>query len=178
MIEGTLVNLRAHDLDDLERNHRWLNDRDVMRFLTSRYQYSLMAEEAWMREHTLKQPSYANASFAIVTKDGRHIGNTGLHHGSPEDRACDLGIMIGEKDCWGRGYGTDALRTLVGFAFDEMNMNRVELDVYAFNERAIRSYEKAGFILEGVRRQDMYRYGEYIDIVMMALLRSDWEAAR
>lgn len=178
MIEGTLVNLRAQDMDDLERNYRWINDREVMRFLTSRYQYSLMAEEAWMRDRTSERPSYDNAAFAIVTKDGRHIGNTGLHHGSPEDRSCDLGIMIGEKDCWGRGYGTDALRTLVRFAFDDMNMNRVELDVYAFNERAIRSYEKVGFVREVCKRQDIYRYGEYIDVITMSVVRSEWEAKR
>jgi RimJ/RimL family protein N-acetyltransferase len=179
VIEGTLVNLRAQEMADLERNHRWLNDREVMRFLGGRYQYSLLAEENWMRERTGRPIAWGpNIGFAIETKDGRHIGNTGLHDASAEDRSADLGIMIGEKECWGRGYGTDALRTLVRFGFDEMNLNRIALDVYDFNERAIASYLKCGFVEEARRRQDIYREGRYVDVVMMSLLREDWERAR
>ena len=179
MIEGTLVNLRAQEMGDLERNYRWLNDREVMRFLSGRYQYSLLAEENWMRERTATAMGWGpNVGFAIETKDGRHIGNTGLHDPSPENRSADLGIMIGEKDCWGRGYGTDALRTLVRFGFDEMNLNRIALDVYDFNARAIASYRKCGFIEEARRRQDIYREGRYVDVVMMSLLREDSERAR
>jgi RimJ/RimL family protein N-acetyltransferase len=179
MIEGTIVNLRAQEMGDLERNQRWLNDREVMRFLSGRYQFSMLAEENWMRERTGKPMAYGgDMGFAIDTKDGRHIGNTGLHRASPENRSGDLGIMIGEKDCWGRGFGTDAMRTLIRLGFEEMNLNRIALDVYDFNERAIASYLKVGFIEEGRRRKDIYRYGAYVDVVMMAILREDWERAR
>jgi len=177
MLEGALVRLRVPDIADLERNHRWINDREVMRYLVMRYQASMAAEEAWMRERASVMPSYSNVMFAIETNDGRHIGNTGLHNGSPEDRAADVGIMIGEKDCWGRGYGTDALRTLVRFGFEDMNLNRIALDVYAFNARAIRSYEKVGFVHEARRRQDIYRYGDYHDVLTMSILRPEWERA-
>jgi RimJ/RimL family protein N-acetyltransferase len=177
MIEGTIVNLRAQDMDDLERNTRWINDREVTHFLAARYQFPLIAEESWLLERSRTMPSYADMGLAIDTKDGRHIGNVGLHRGSPEERTCELGIMIGEKDCWGGGYGTDALRTIARFAFEEMNMNRIGLDVYAFNTRAMRAYEKAGFVEEGRRRQDLYKDGEYHDVVMMSLLREDWEKA-
>ena len=179
MIEGTIVNLRAQEMGDLERNHRWVNDRELTRFLGARYQFSLLAEENWMRERTGKVMAFGgDMGFAIETKDGRHIGNTGLHRASPENRSADMGIMIGEKECWGRGYGTDALRTLVRFGFEEMNLNRIALDVYDFNERAIASYLKCGFIEEGRRRQDIYKGGRYIDVVMMSLLRDDWEKSR
>jgi RimJ/RimL family protein N-acetyltransferase len=179
MIEGTIINLRAQEMGDLERNHRWLNDREVMRFLGGRYQFSMLAEENWMRERTSKPMAYGgDMGFAIETKDGWHIGNTGLHRASPESRSADLGIMIGEKECWGSGYGTDAVRTLAGLAFEEMNLNRIALDVYDFNERAIASYLKCGFVEEGRRRKDIFRYGAYVDVVMMALLREDWEATR
>ena len=178
MIVGTIVNLRAQEMADLERNYRWVNDREVMRFLSGRYQYSMLAEENWLRERTSKPMAYgSDMGFAIETKDGRHIGNTGLHQASPENRSADLGIMIGEKDCWGVGYGTDALRTLVRFAFQQMNLNRIALDVYDFNERAIASYLKCGFVEEGRRRKDIFREGRYVDVVMMAVLREDWEAA-
>ncbi len=179
MIEGTIVNLRAQEMGDLDRNHRWLNDREVTRFLSARYQFSLLAEENWMRERTGKPIAWSeNLGFAIETKEGQHIGNTGLHNPSPENRSADLGIMIGVKDCWGRGYGTDAVRTLTRFGFEEMNLNRIALDVYDFNERAIASYRKCGFVEEGRRRKDIFRDGAYIDVVMMSLLREDWESER
>src|SRR5438128_156389 len=103
---------------DLERNTRWINDRDVTRFLSLRYQMPPLAEEAWMREGASKPMSYDNVFFAIDTKDGRHIGNINFFNLQPEDRSAKLGIMIGEKECWSRGFGTDSLRTLLRFGFD------------------------------------------------------------
>ena len=100
MIEGTIVNLRAPDMGDLERNHGWMNDREVTRFLggRSRYLLSMAAEEAWLRGRCEQQMSYAHAFFAIETKEGRHIGNTDLFNAAAEERRAELGIMIGEKD--------------------------------------------------------------------------------
>jgi RimJ/RimL family protein N-acetyltransferase len=173
VIEGVLVNLRAPETGDLERNHRWMNDREVTRFLAARYELSLAAEEVWMREHAGRAVSWDNAFFAIETKDGRHIGNTNLFALVAEDRKAELGIMVGEKDCWSRGYGTDAVRTLVRFAFDEMNLNRVQLHTYAFNERAKAAYEKAGFVEEGRMRAFHYAEGAYHDAIVMGVLRGD-----
>ena len=176
MIEGKLVNLRAPEMADLERNATWVNDREVTRFLAFRYQMSLAAEEAWLRELASKQTSYERVFFAIETKDGVHIGNTNLFDVKPEDRKAKLGIMIGDKSYWSKGYGSDALLTLLGFAFDEMNLNRVELDVFDFNERAIAAYRKCGFVEEGRRRQALYKAGAYHDVVVMAALRDGWRA--
>ena len=178
VIEGKLVNLRAQEMGDLERNHRWINDPEVTQFIVVRYQMSLLAEEHWMRGRIAKVTTFDDAGFAIETKDGRHIGNTGLHRASSENRTADLGIMIGDKDCWGQGYGTDAVRTLLRFGFEEMNLNRVALTVYDFNERAIASYRKCGFVEEGRQRQAMYKRGRYIDVLLMSVLRSEWEAGR
>ena len=173
MIEGKLVNLRAPEMGDLERNARWINDREVTQYLSMRYELSMAAEEAWMRDVTGKPLSYDRPFFAIETTDGEHIGNTNLFAVAPEDRKAKLGIMIGEKACWSKGYGSDALRTLLRFAFDEMNLNRVELDVFAFNERAIAAYRKCGFVEEGRRRQALYRGGAYHDVLVMSVLRGD-----
>ena len=175
MIEGKLVNLRSPEMDDLERNTRWVNDREVTRFLSMRYEISRAAEEAWLRDRIAKPMSYEAPFFAIETKEGVHIGNTNLFDVMPEDRRCELGIMIGDKSYWSKGYGTDALRTLVGFAFDEMNLNRVQLFVFDFNERAQAAYRKAGFVEEGRRRQALYTEGAYHDIVVMAILRDEWQ---
>ena len=176
MIEGKLVNVRASEMTDLERLCRWINDREVTRFVSMRYQMSLAAEEAWLRGRTSALMAYGDVSFAIETKDGRHIGNCGLHQATPENRAASLGIMIGEKDCWSQGYGSDAVRTLMRFGFDEMNLHRIELHVYDFNERAIAAYRRCGFVEEGRLRDAHYGGGRYCDVVVMAALRDDGAA--
>lgn len=174
MIEGHLVNLRAPEMDDLDRNTRWINDDDVTRFLSVRYAMSRLAEEAWLRDLTSKPMSYTSPFFAIETKDGQHVGNLNLFNVLPEDRSCELGIMVGEKPLWSKGYGSDALRTLLAFAFDEMNLNRVQLRTYAFNERAQAAYRKVGFVEEGRLRQAHYTGGEYSDAILMSVLRDEW----
>lgn len=178
MIEGKLVNLRAPEMTDLDRNTRWINDREVTQFLSLRYQMSLVAEEAWMRDLVSQPLSYERPFFAIETRNGAHIGNTNLFNLRPEARGAELGIMIGEKSFWSQGFGSDALRTLLGFAFGEMNLNRVELFVYDFNARAQAAYRKCGFVEEGRRRQALYRAGAQHDMVVMSVLREAWEAGR
>src|SRR5256885_3889053 len=141
-----------------------------------RYQMSGLAEEAWLHPLTSTPIAYERTFFAIETKDGVHIGNTNLFNASPENRSAELGIMIGEKEYRSRGLGTDALTTLARFGFDEMNLNRIQLTVYSFNERAQAAYRKAGFVEEGRLRQAMYREGVYHDILVMGLLRHEFDA--
>lgn len=178
MIEGTVVNLRAPDLADLERNHRWINDRDVTKYLggTARYAMSMAAEEAWMRTLCSQQMSYERVFFAIETKDGRHIGNTNLFNSSPEVRLAELGIMIGDKDHWSRGLGADAIRTIARFGFEEMNLHRIVLQVFSYNPRGMACYRKCGFLEEVRMRQDMWYDGAYHDTIVMGLLRSEFDA--
>ena len=176
MIEGTVVNLRAPEMSDLDRNTYWINDREVTQFLSLRYQTSLLAEEGWMRERASKPLSYESPFFAIDTKDGVHIGNINLFNVRPEERSAELGIMIGEKTCWSRGYGSDALTTLLRYAFSQLNLHRVELLVYDFNARARATYRKCGFVEEGARRSALFRRGGYHDFIVMAALRDEWEA--
>lgn len=177
MLEGALVNLRAPEMEDLDRNTRWINDREVTRYLAMRYEMSRLAEEGWLRELCSKPMTFDSAFFAIETKEGHHIGNTNLFKARAEEQFAELGIMIGEKSYWSQGYGTDALRTLVRFGFDEMNLHRVMLTVYGFNERAQAAYRKAGFVEEGRRREALYTEGAYHDIVVMAVLREEWQDA-
>lgn len=178
MIEGKLVNLRAREMADVERMTCWINDREVTRFMGARYPWSSAAEEAFVRGRTSSPMTYGDVSLAIETKDGVHIGSCGLHGASPENRMADLGIMVGEKAYWSKGYGTDAVATLVRFGFEEMNLNRIALDVYDFNERAQASYRKSGFVEEGRMRDAHYADGVYCDVVVMGLLREEWTATR
>ena len=89
-----------------------------------------------------------------------------------------VGIFIGQEAYLGRGYGTDAMRVLVDFIFNETNLNKLRLNVFAFNERAIKSYKKCGFVVEGTHRQELFRYGRYHDELRMGILRSEWAALK
>ncbi len=174
MLDGQLVRLRALEPTDLERAYTWINDREVIHYLGARYPMSHADEERWLKEG----PTNGFASgvrLAIETKDGVHIGNLGLHETNSEDRKAQFGIMIGEKDYWSNGYGTDAIATLLRFAFHEMNLNRVSLHVFEFNERGIACYRKCGFQEEGRLRQHRYSEGHYWDVLLMAILRDEFE---
>jgi RimJ/RimL family protein N-acetyltransferase len=171
MIEGELVRLRAREMADAERAWRWVNDPEVTRTLLVRYPWSRAAEDAFYRASAERPLVYGDVGFSIDTRDGVHIGGCGLHRMTPEDRSAELGIFIGEAAYRGKGYGTDAVRTLVRFAFGEMNLHRVELHVFDFNARAMASYRKAGFAEEGRMREDHYQDGRYCDVVVMAIVR-------
>ena len=102
------------------------------------------------------------------------MGEAGLHDIVHFDRHCELGIGIA-RDFWGKGFGQDAVRTLVDYAFEHLNMNRVELYVLADDARAVGAYRKAGFVEEGRLRQKAWVRGEYHDELVMSVLRGDWK---
>src|SRR5581483_953544 len=174
MLEGKLVRLRAREPGDAERAHRWINDWEVARFLIARYPVSLAAERAWV-EHT-PSPSFQSLPLAIHTLEGVHIGNIDLRDIQPENRTAEIGIMIGEKEYWSRGYGADAVRTLARFAFRQMNLQRVHLRTYEYNERGQRAFQKAGMTVEGRLRRHIYMDGRYWDVILMGMLREEFEA--
>lgn len=167
MIKGKKVNLRALEKEDIQKTIKWINDPEVTKYLSIVFPISLAEEEKWF-EYYLKRKD--DRIFAIETKDGTHIGNIGLHKIDWLNRKVMLGILIGEKEYWNKGYGTDAVKTAVKFAFEEMNIHKVYLCVMDFNERAVKIYEKCGFTREGVSRDDVYRNGKYHDMIWMSVL--------
>lgn len=174
MIHGKLIDLRPQEGSDLDRLHTWMNDREVTRHLQMRYGVAYEAEEAWLRDRLSRLLSYAEVFYAIDTKDGVHIGGINFHHVSPENRQARLGVMIGDKAYWSQGYGTDAMLTFLRFAFDEMNLNRVDLTVDANNERGIACYRKCGFVEEVRQRQAWYSRGVHGDQLVMGILRDEF----
>jgi len=174
-LEGELVNLRAVEPADAERAYKWINDGDVTQFLAARYPYSMEFEKEWALG-AAKENAFSELRFAIETKDGVHIGVCGLHRGNPENRHAELGIMIGEKDYWSNGYGTDTIVTVLRFAFYQMNLNRVGLAVFEFNPRGMACYRKSGFTEEGRAREGYYQDGRYWDIIHMSVLRREFDA--
>ena len=173
MIRGQRIYLRSIERDDLDLCHAWMNDEDLRSTLAQRYPMSLPREADWIERVTRGQDP-SEMTFAICLADGdRHIGNCGLMAIDRDNRTATLGILIGEKDCRGRGFGTEALRTLCRFAFEEMDLRKIRLDTHAGNEAALRAYEKVGFRREGLLRQEFYRKGRALDVVRMGLLRDE-----
>ena len=177
MLKGERVTLRALSRDDLPRIWAFNNDLDV--------------ELAGGGDPPMPQPferlladmerdwatgGRDDALFAIDV-DGVHIGACVLMHPNHTAHTVELGIAIGDKEYWGKGYGREAVALLVDYAFRYRNYQRVWLWVHARNERGIRSYKAAGFVEEGRLRQHVYSNGAYDDAVYMGILRAEWEAA-
>lgn len=175
MLEGRLVRLRAVEPSDAERAYRWINDREVTQYLMARYPFSMEFEKEFLA-NAARANDFSDMRLAIETKDGVHIGVCGLHHGRPEDRHAELGIMIGEREYQSSGYGTDAVMTLLRFAFEQMNLNKVCLGVFEFNARAQAVYRKCGFVEEGRAREEYYQDGRYWDVIRMGVLRREFAA--
>jgi RimJ/RimL family protein N-acetyltransferase len=175
MITGEIVRLRPVEREDLPRFVRWFSDPEVRRHLLIYLPPSLAQEEQWFERLQERLARNEDVVLAIETLEGVHIGNIGLHRINWKDRNAELGIVIGEKDYWNQGYGTDAIRTLLRLAFTEMNLHRVSLRVDDDNTRGIRCYEKCGFQREGRLREVIFREGRYRDQLIMSVLRPEWE---
>ncbi len=180
MLSGEATSLRAIEPSDLDRNLAWVNDREVTEHLLLRYPVSEESERAWL-ERASAPPSYgAGVQFAIEIASGEHagthIGNCGFEPISPLDRSAELGVMLGAKEHWGRGYGFDALRTLISFGFRDLNLRRIWLRVDADHPRAIALYERLGFQAEGLLHAADWRRGHPVDVLAMAILREQFDA--
>jgi RimJ/RimL family protein N-acetyltransferase len=177
MIYGNGLRLRAIEKEDLVKFTEWLNDPEVRSGLLIYSPLSMVQEERWF-SGVLERPSEEQPLVIEVHKDDGWtiIGNIGLHNFDWRCRTAEVGIFIGDKSYWNQGFGTKAMRLMLQYGFDTLNLNRIGLDVYENNPRAIRSYEKAGFVHEGRKRQAMYRDGKYLDVHVMSVLRAEWKA--
>lgn len=176
MIEGEKIRIRAIEKMDTDEIMKWVNDPEVKQNLLMRYPVSRYQEEKWI-ETALSGDNQRNKVFALETKEGVYLGGIGLHKIDWENRNAEVGIVIGKKEYWGKGYGTDAMLAILDFAFNQMNLHRVYLRVFEYNLRGIKSYEKCGFKKEGLLRQDRYCKGRYHDTVMMGILKDEFNRA-
>jgi RimJ/RimL family protein N-acetyltransferase len=176
MIYGKRIRLRAIERTDLPVFVRWLNDPEVIENLLVYIPMSLAQEEGWF-ERTLTRPPEVQP-LCIETKEKSNwklIGNLSFMDINQLDRSTEIGILIGEKGYWDKGYGTEAMQVMVQYGFNELNLNRIWLRVYDQNKRGIRAYEKAGFIKEGTFRQGCWVHGKFMDVHFMSVLRSEWK---
>lgn len=176
MLQGEKVVLRAMRREDLELLCQFNNDVETelagggdppMPQSLERLQAEFDADVA--------RGGRNGAGFAIEA-DGRFIGQCALFNFQETNRTAELGITIGDKACWGRGYGADAVRVLVDYGFRLRNLNRIFLQVNGANARAQAAYRKAGFVEEGRLRSHVWSAGRFDDLIIMGLLREEWAA--
>lgn len=174
-IVGDKVALGPLRRDLLPLYQRWVNDFAVARTLALCCRpLTLEAEEAWYDSTSRSQ---SNVGFTIYERTTlRPIGTTGLKHVDHRHGTAEFGIAIGERDCWGQGYGTEATILMLDYGFTVLGLHNIMLQVYAFNERAIRAYLRAGFREIGRRRQ-AHRLGRHAyDVVLMDCLASEFQS--
>jgi RimJ/RimL family protein N-acetyltransferase len=176
LFTGRLVRLAAPDRDDAHAFARWSQDADYQRCLDTDYARPY-SPETFLERFNPGRESHNAVLFHLRTlQDDRLIGFVVIHSIEWNNQAGLLSIGIGDPDYRGRGYGSDALRLALRYAFDELNLYRVGLDVIAGNAAAIRAYERAGFRREGSARGAVLRDGQRQDRVLMGILRDEWQA--
>jgi len=160
------------ELEDESLLRRWINDPTVREYMLHRPPLNAAREKEWIE--SLGKSPLEYVFGVVISQEHRLIGTTGLHRLNPVSRSASLGVCIGDRTFQGRGYGREAIQLLLKFGFEELNLNRISLSVFADNWRAIRTYQKVGFCQEGCARQAFYRNGRYQDEYLFAMLRSEW----
>ena len=168
---GERIYLSPRNNEDIEKFTEWLNDFNTTDYIgRSAYITTLDGEKQYFEENLNK-----NYNFFIVTlENDKLIGTVGLENYDSINRTATLGIFIGDKDYRSNGYGTEALRILIDYGFNYLNLNNIMLTVKSFNERAINCYKKVGFKEFGRRRESYYLNGKYYDDVYMDILSKEF----
>lgn len=175
LFNGQLVKLTAPDIEnDSKLMEVWHRDTEFFRLAYGRMAepWSAKAIKDRLERHG-GDPS--GTLFSIRTlADNKLIGQMGMYLEQPHGDGY-VWILIGERDYWGKGYGSDAMRVMLRYGFTELNMHRVSLRTFGFNARAIRSYEKVGFVHEGKCRDALNRMGQRWDEIWMGITKQEWE---
>lgn len=169
---GDRIYLSPRNSEDVELFTQWLNDFETTDYLGRSGQLiSLEGERKYLEENYA-----AEATFAIVTLDNdKMIGTVSLENINNINRTATLGIFIGDKDYRSKGYGTEAIRLILEYGFKYMNLQNIKLDLMAFNERALKCYQKCGFKEYGRRRKCKFVNGTYYDSISMDILAEEFE---
>ncbi|MGP4109317.1 GNAT family N-acetyltransferase [Streptomyces sp. 4N509B] len=169
---GALVRLRAMEPEDGEALWRWNHDAEVMRWMNDGYAESLARVSHRMENRA--PATYGDVIYGVeVLADGRLVGLVRLRDAEPETGCAELDVYLGEKDSWGHGYATDAVRAMCRYGFDKMRLHKISLDVVTENHAARRVYEKVGFVEEGRLRKVFRRDGAWYDMIVMGLFEEE-----
>ena len=169
--------LRRHARENLSSFQRWYSDPEVARL--TRYQDGPMRPDEIERFFQARALGPESLAMAIHVKaTSRLVGSCAFSQLDADNGSVLYHITIGERDAWGRGYGTEATELMLRHAFETLGLHRVALSVFEFNERAIRAYRRAGFVIEGRARESIRRDGRWWDEVSMSILEDDWRVLR
>lgn len=175
MLQFKNILLRPVSSDDLPLLYEWINDREQVLLNATYKPISLAQHQNWFQSIQQRQDMVL---FGIQTRRSQTlIGTCQLHSIHPIHRCAELQIRIGDVSARGKGYGTEAVGLLLHHAFQDLHLHRVYLHVFSHNAPAIRVYEKAGFVREGVQRQAAYIDGRYVDVVTMGILYNEQRLA-
>ncbi|GAA0392884.1 GNAT family protein [Paenibacillus motobuensis] len=174
LFESARVKLRKMTKDDTVLYHTWRNDQEIMRSTNPSLDvYSPQDTQAFV-EHVILGSASSKSYILLEKENETPIGVLGLINIDYKNQNAECIIDIGEKKYWGQGYGSEGMKLLLGYCFNEMNMHRLSLRVFSFNERAIRLYKSLGFQQEGLSKEALFREGKWHDIVHMGLLQRDY----
>ena len=174
MLRGSLVNLRAVEPEDYRLLWEWVNDPDVMVYWGRPGNSESLPEVGRLEEAQAARGT--SRKYIVETHDARAIGQIDYYDLNWQARSAWTSILIADPQYWGGGYGTDAMRTLLTYLFRNLGLHRVSLSAHVTNGRAIRSYEKNGFKIEGTMREWAYFNGEWVDGVLMSVLDTEFPA--
>ena len=173
IICGERIYLREVRVEDVNQAYyRWMNDREVTRYLESRFfPHSLESLQEFVRKMAADQ---SHVFLAICLKeDKRHIGNAKLGPINWIHRYADLGLIIGEKDCWGQGYASEVIGCLVSYAFNILDLHKLIAGCYEAHQASLKAFQKNGFRIEGIRKKQYRLDGKYVNAVTMGLIESE-----
>jgi [ribosomal protein S5]-alanine N-acetyltransferase len=171
LIKGKRIYLREIKLSDANKNYRdWINDPEVNQYLESRFEkWSIKKLKSYVSA-IKKNPSYV--FLAIIVKNrNKHIGNIKIGLVNKIHKFADVGIIIGEKSFWGKGFAAEAIKLVVDYAFNKLGLHKLTAGAYSNNIRSIKAFEKAGFSVEGVRKKHYLCKGDYVDGVLLGIVR-------
>lgn len=172
VLEGDRVRLRPFREDDLDALWEMLGDEEGRRLTGTHATFTREQSDRWYRSRA-SQTDRLDLAIADVDSD-TCVGEVVLHEFDADNRSCGFRISLLGPAVFGRGYGTEATRLVLGHAFATVGLHRIELEVYDLNPRARRVYEKVGFVEEGRRREALYWDGAYHDAIVMGLLADEW----
>lgn len=175
-LEGKRLILRPVSKLDIPHLTRWINDPKVRMYLAAYLPAMEKMEEEWVEK--LSENRMSDFVLVIETKEGQPIGVMGVHKINWKDRNCTTGALIGEKEFWGRGYGTEAKMLLLEYLFNELGLFKVCSQAISFNKRSYNYSRRCGYRVEGVSKKHIFRKGKFWDAINLAVFREDFLRAK
>ena len=173
-MSGEKVELGPLMREDMGQFFSWVNDYDIAKYLANMHGIRTVEDEVEWFDSARRDPN--REVFALLEKStGRLIGNCTLMNIDRIHRSAEYGILIGEKDCWGKGYGHEATALVAQYGFATMNLHSIYLKLFSYMQQAQKMFERVGYRVVGTRRESLYFNGKYYDEIIMDLLNREFD---